>query len=77
MNYDPITLFSIGICIGAPLTVLMVTISDKIEDTKRKKRFRENQKKIKDGTFVGAPYYSGIPTTSIAPLALNKLKQEA
>ena len=48
----------------------------KIKDVKEKKRFRDNKRKIKDGTFRGSPYYSGISTLEPDPLSLSSLSKK-
>lgn len=45
----------------------------KIKDVKEKKRLRDNKRKIKDGTFVGAPYYSGAFTLGFDPIQFKEL----
>ena len=76
MSYDPITLFSIGICIGAPLSVLMVIISDKIRNVKQKKFQRERQERIQKGTYRyrGSSLYFPHSPTLLEPLDLKKLR---
>lgn len=48
----------------------------KIKDVKEKKRFRDNKRKIKDGTFVEAPYYSGMSTLGLDPFSLSSLSKK-
>lgn len=77
MSYDPITLFSIGICIGAPLSVLVLDIiPGKIKKAKQKKLQAERQKAIQNGTYRyrGASLYHPTSSTkSIPPLDFRKL----
>ena len=68
------TLLLIGVYLGMFSTIIMRIILDKIEDVKRKKRLKDKQRRIKDGTFVGAPYYSGLSASSLTPLDLKKLQ---